>query len=54
METASRKLPVGIQDFEDLRTNGNVYVDKTAYVYLKDCYRADGCGSEDSRYDFCF
>ena len=33
METASRKLPVCIQDFEDLRTNGNVYVDKTAYVY---------------------
>ena len=28
-----RKLPVGIQDFEDLRTNGYVYVDKTAYVY---------------------
>ena len=33
METVLRKLPVGIQDFEDLRTNGNVYVDKTAYVY---------------------
>jgi len=28
-----RKLPAGIQDFEDLRTNGNFYVDKTAYVY---------------------
>ena len=28
-----RKLPVGIQDFEDLRTNGYVYVDKTAYLY---------------------
>ena len=28
-----RKLPAGIQDFEDLRTNGNLYVDKTAYVY---------------------
>jgi hypothetical protein len=29
----NRKLPVGIQDFEKLRTNGFVYVDKTAYVY---------------------
>ena len=28
-----RKLPVGIQDFEDLRTNGYLYVDKTAYIY---------------------
>ena len=28
-----RKLPIGIQDFEDLRTNGYLYVDKTAYVY---------------------
>jgi len=28
-----RKLPVGIQDFEDLRTTGNLYVDKTAYIY---------------------
>jgi hypothetical protein len=28
-----RKMPVGIQDFEDLRTNGYLYVDKTAYLY---------------------
>jgi len=28
-----RKLPAGIQDFEDLRTTGNLYVDKTAYIY---------------------
>jgi hypothetical protein len=28
-----RKLPIGIQDFEDLRTNGYLYVDKTAYIY---------------------
>ncbi|MDR0689764.1 MAG: AAA family ATPase, partial [Spirochaetaceae bacterium] len=28
-----RKMPIGIQDFEKLRTNGYVYVDKTAYVY---------------------
>ncbi|MDR1601213.1 MAG: ATP-binding protein [Tannerella sp.] len=29
----NRKLPIGIQDFEDLRTNGYVYVDKTEYVH---------------------
>ena len=28
-----RKYPVGIQDFEKLRTNGCVYVDKTDLVY---------------------
>ncbi|MDR2362460.1 MAG: ATP-binding protein, partial [Prevotellaceae bacterium] len=28
-----RKLPIGIQDFEDLRTNNYLYVDKTAYIY---------------------
>ena len=28
-----RKLPIGIQDFEDLRTNNYVYVDKTQYLY---------------------
>ncbi|MDR3161018.1 MAG: ATP-binding protein [Spirochaetaceae bacterium] len=28
-----RKMPIGIQDFEDLRQRGFVYVDKTAYVY---------------------
>ena len=28
-----RKLPIGIQDFEDLRTNNYLYVDKTQYVY---------------------
>jgi hypothetical protein len=26
-------MPIGIQDFEDLRTKGYVYVDKTAYVW---------------------
>ncbi|MDR1728666.1 MAG: ATP-binding protein [Acidobacteriota bacterium] len=31
MET--RNLPIGIQDFEYIRNNGCVYVDKTAYVY---------------------
>jgi hypothetical protein len=31
--TTIRKLPIGIQDFEDLRTNGYLYVDKTEYVY---------------------
>ncbi|MDR0687446.1 MAG: AAA family ATPase, partial [Prevotellaceae bacterium] len=29
----ARKLPIGIQDFEKLRTGNNVYVDKTAYLY---------------------
>ena len=29
----TRKLPIGIQDFEDLRTNGYLYVDKTAFIY---------------------
>ncbi|MDR2133643.1 MAG: AAA family ATPase, partial [Treponema sp.] len=28
-----RKMPIGIQDFEKLRTDGYVYVDKTAYIY---------------------
>ena len=28
-----RKLPIGIQDFEYLRTNNYVYVDKTEYIY---------------------
>jgi hypothetical protein len=29
----SRKLPIGIQAFENIRTKGFVYVDKTAYIY---------------------
>jgi hypothetical protein len=29
----ARKLPIGIQDFEKLRTNGYLYVDKTAHIY---------------------
>jgi hypothetical protein len=33
MMTVTRKLPIGIQDFEDLRTNDYLYVDKTSYVY---------------------
>ncbi|GHT67407.1 hypothetical protein AGMMS50239_30520 [Bacteroidia bacterium] len=33
MLSSIRKLPIGIQDFEDLRTNGYLYVDKTAYIY---------------------
>ncbi|MDR1381173.1 MAG: AAA family ATPase, partial [Tannerella sp.] len=28
-----RKLPIGLQDFEDLRTSNYLYVDKTEYVY---------------------
>jgi hypothetical protein len=29
----SRKLPIGIQDFEKLRTENYLYVDKTQYLY---------------------
>ena len=28
-----RKLPIGIQDFEKIRQNDFLYVDKTKYVY---------------------
>lgn len=28
-----RKLPIGIQDFEYLRENGYLYIDKTEYIY---------------------
>ena len=28
-----RKLPIGIQDFEYLRTNGFIYIDKSEFVY---------------------
>ena len=31
--TTIRKLPIGIQDFEKLRTNNYLYVDKTQYIY---------------------
>ncbi len=33
MDTSSRDMPVGIQDFEKLRTEQCVYVDKTQFVY---------------------
>jgi len=33
MATTKRLLPVGIQDFPDIRTRGFVYVDKTARAY---------------------
>ncbi len=29
----SRKLPIGIQSFEDIRKNNYLYVDKTSYIY---------------------
>ena len=29
----SRKLPIGIQDFEDIRNGNYLYVDKTALIY---------------------
>lgn len=28
-----RKLPIGIQTFEDIRKNNYLYVDKTAFVW---------------------
>lgn len=33
MNTKIRKLPIGIQNFEDIRNQGYVYVDKTALLY---------------------
>ncbi|MDR0505504.1 MAG: AAA family ATPase, partial [Dysgonamonadaceae bacterium] len=32
METVANKLPIGIQDFETLITEGYIYVDKTRYL----------------------
>ena len=32
-QTTLRKLPIGIQDFESLRTDGYLYVDKTEQIY---------------------
>ena len=29
----NRKLPIGIQDFESLRNDGYLYVDKTRHIY---------------------
>ncbi|MBQ9218168.1 MAG: AAA family ATPase, partial [Muribaculaceae bacterium] len=28
-----RRYPAGVQDFEEIRTGGFVYVDKTRYIY---------------------
>lgn len=33
MNAAVRKLPIGIQSFEDIRSQGFLYVDKTALIY---------------------
>ena len=33
MMQQDRKLPIGIQTFEDIRRNGYLYVDKTALVW---------------------
>ena len=33
MQEKNRKLPIGIQDFERIRKEGFLYVDKTEYVY---------------------
>ncbi len=32
-EMERRKLPIGIQDFEDLLKKGFVYIDKTAFIW---------------------
>ena len=33
MDKRFRRYPIGIQNFEDLRNNGYVYVDKTELIY---------------------
>ena len=33
MQKISRKLPIGVQNFEGLRKDGYLYVDKTKYIY---------------------
>ena len=33
VKNGRRKLPIGIQDFESLRRDGYLYVDKTSYVF---------------------
>lgn len=33
MVNLMRKLPIGIQTFEDIRKNNYLYVDKTAFVW---------------------
>ena len=33
MDERFRRYPIGIQNFEDLRNNGYVYVDKTELIY---------------------
>jgi hypothetical protein len=30
---AIQKYPIGLQDFEEIRKNGYVYVDKTPFIY---------------------
>ena len=33
METTYRRFPIGIQNFDDLRNNNCVYIDKTELIY---------------------
>ncbi|PWT29513.1 AAA family ATPase [Butyrivibrio fibrisolvens] len=33
MNIELKKLPIGIQGFEKLRTDGFLYIDKTSYIY---------------------
>ena len=37
MEENFRRYPIGIQNFEDLRNNDCVYVDKTELIYRLTC-----------------
>ena len=37
MNTLERKLPIGIQTFEDIRRGNYLYVDKTSILLAKVC-----------------
>ncbi len=44
--TNVRKMPIGIQDFQKLREDGFVYVDKTALLYQSGCLTIKGYDNE--------
>ena len=56
MEKKKRMLyPIGIQNFEDLRRKGFVYVDKTAHVYdLADTGKYYFLGGRDASASRCY
>lgn len=50
-QTTPRNLPFGIQDFESLRSDGYLYVDKTELIYRlvttgRYYFLSDSAGSE--------